>query len=124
VIRSPDQSHDPPVPQISHDQTAHDPGKLSDDLPRDWLSTQSRGHINFRNVTCPLNNIWKTMGIINRDNTINKVMKLAVAQSAAVILSCFDHPYTIKLPALKGSLPVTHIRACPKAVHRPPCISI
>jgi hypothetical protein len=68
--------------------------------------------------------MWKTMGIINEDKEVNKVMRLTAAQSAAVILSCFDHPYIIDLLALKGSPPVTHIRACPKAVHRPACISI
>jgi hypothetical protein len=52
--------------------------------------------------------MWKTMGIINKDNVINKVTRLAAVQSTAVILSRFDHPCTIKLLALKGPLPVTH----------------
>jgi hypothetical protein len=62
-------------------------------------------------------NMWKTMGIINNNNAINKVIRLTAAQSTAVILSHFDHPYTINPPALKGPLPVTRIRACPKAAH-------
>jgi hypothetical protein len=70
----------------------------------------------------PLINTWKTVGIINKDNVVNKVTRLTAAQSAAVILSCFDHLCTINLLALKGSLPVTHIRACPKAAHRPPVL--
>jgi hypothetical protein len=68
--------------------------------------------------------MWKTVGIINEDNMINKVTRLAAVQSAAIILSYFDHPYTINPLALKGSLSVIHIRPYPKAVHRPPCISI
>ena len=124
VIRSPDQSCDLSTLQISHNQAACDPRKPLDDLLRDWSSTWSPGRVNYRSVMCPLINMWKTMGIINEDKEVNKVMRLTAAQSAAVILSCFDHPYTISPPALKGSLPVTHIRACPKAAHRPPCISI
>jgi hypothetical protein len=64
------------------------------------------------------------MGMINKDNVTNKVTRLTVAQSAAVILSRFDYLRTNNLLALKGSLPVTRIRACPKAAHRPSCISI
>jgi hypothetical protein len=75
-------------------------------------------------MMCPLINTWKTMGIINKDREVNKVTRLAAAQSTAVMLSCFDHPHVINPPALKGSPPVIYIRACPKAVHRPPCISI
>ena len=124
VIKSPDLSCDPSVSQVSHDQSAHDHGKPIGDLLRDWSPTRLRDCVNFRSMTHPLINIWKTMGMINKDNAINKVTRLTAAQSAAVILSCFDHPCTINLPALKGSLPTTHIRAYPKAVHRPPCISI
>jgi hypothetical protein len=120
VIKSPDQSCDPFVPQASCDQLTCDPGKSLGD----WSPTQSPGHVNFRNRMHLLINTWKTMGIINKDNMINQVTRLTMAQSTAVILSHFDHPYTINLLALKGSLSVTHIRACPKAVHRPPCISI
>jgi hypothetical protein len=124
VTRSPDQSYDPSVPQTSYDQVACDPGKLLDDLLRDWSPTRSLGHINFQYTTHPLISMWKTMRMVNRDNMINNVTRLTAVQSTAVILSHFDHPCTINLPALKGSLPVTHIRACPKAAHRPPCISI
>jgi hypothetical protein len=83
--------------------------------------------MNFRHMTYPLISIWKTVGTVNKDNTINNVIRLkslAAVQSIARTLSCFDHLYTINPPALKGSPPVIHIRACPKAVHRPPCISI
>jgi hypothetical protein len=124
VIRSPDRSCGPSVSQTSYNQIARDPGKPLGDLPRDWLSIWSLGHVNFRSVTCPLINMWKTMGIINRNKEVNKVTRLTVAQSIAVILSCFDHPYIINPLALKGSLSVTCIRACPNAAHRPPCISI
>jgi hypothetical protein len=64
------------------------------------------------------------MGTINKDSVVNQGMRLTVAQSAARVLSCFDHPRTNNLLALKGPLPVTRMRACPKAAHRPPCISI
>jgi hypothetical protein len=124
VIKSPDQSHDPFVPQVSCDQLTCDPGKPLDDLPRDWSSIQSPGCVNFRSTTHPLINMWKTVGIINKGDMTNKVIRLTAAQSAAVILSHFDHLCTINPPALKGSPPVTRIRACPKAVHRPLCISI
>jgi hypothetical protein len=124
VIKSPDPSHDLSTSRVSCDQSTCDHGKPSGDLPRDWSPTQSLGHMNFRSVMRPLINTWKTVGIINKDNVINKVTRLTTAQSTAVILLRFDHLCTIDPPALKGSLPVTRIRACPKAVHRPPCISI
>jgi hypothetical protein len=124
VIKSPDLSCDPSTSQASRDQPACDHGQPLGDLPRDWSPTQSRDRVNFRNVTRPLINTWKTVGQINKDNATNKVTRLTVAQSAAVILSPFDHPCINNLPALKGPSPVTRIRACPKAVHRPPCISI
>jgi hypothetical protein len=124
VIRSPDPSCDPSTSQASCDQSARDHGKSLGDLLRDWSPTRSQDCVNFRNVTHPLINMWRTMGQINGDNAINKVTRLTAAQSAAVMLSRFDHPHTNNPPALKVSLPVTRIRACPKAVHRPPCISI
>jgi hypothetical protein len=124
VTKSSDLPRDPSTPQIPHDQLTHDHGKPLGDLPRNWSPTRLQDCVNFRNAMCLLINMWKTMGRINKDNTIHKVTRLTAAQSAAVKLSRFDHPCTNNLPALKGSLPVTHIRACPKAVHRPPCISI
>jgi hypothetical protein len=80
--------------------------------------------VNFGNAMRPLINTWKTVGKINRDDAVNKVTRLTAVQSAAVMLSHFDHLRTNNLPALKGSLPATRIRACPKVAHRPPCISI
>jgi hypothetical protein len=118
VIKSPNLSCDLSVSQVSCDQSTRDRGKPLGDSSRDWSPTWSPGHVNFRNMTHPLINTWKTMG------TINKVTRLTTMQSAAVILPRFDHPCTINLPALKGSLPMVHIEACPKAAHRPPCISI
>jgi hypothetical protein len=120
VIQSPDLSHDPTTSQVSRDQSACDPGKL----PRDWSPTRSRDRVNFRNATHPLINTWKTMGKINKDNAVNQVTRLTAAQSAVVMLSRFDHLCTSNRPALKGPPPVTRIRACPRAAHRPPCISI
>jgi hypothetical protein len=124
VIESPDPSRDPSVSQVSRDQSARDHGKPLGDLPRDWSPIRLRGCVNFRSATCPLISMWKTVGIINKDNATNKVTRLTAAQSIAVMLSRIDHLCTINLPALKGTLPMTCIRACPKAVHRPPCISI
>jgi hypothetical protein len=124
MIKSPDPSCDFPTSQVSCDQPARDCGKPLGNLPRDWLPTQSPGRVNFRSMMCPLISMWKTVGLINKGDVINKVTKLTAAQSAAVILLCFDHLCTINPLALKGSLPVTRIRACPEAVHRPPCISI
>jgi hypothetical protein len=120
VIQSPDLSRDPTTSQVSHDQSACDHEKLS----RDWSSTWSRDRVKFGNAMRPLINTWKTVGKINKDNVVNQVTRLTVAQSAVVRLSRFDHPCTSNQPALKGSPPVTHIRACPRAAHRPPCISI
>jgi hypothetical protein len=124
VIQSPDLSRDPTTSRVSCNQSARDHGKLSGDLPRDWSPTRSQDRVNFGNVTHPLINMWKTVGRINKDNTINQVTRLTVAQSAAVRLPRLNHPRANKPPALKGSPPVTHNRACPKAAHRPPCISI
>jgi hypothetical protein len=120
VIQSPDLSRDPTTSQVSHDQSTCDCGKL----PSDESPTRSRDHVNFGNATRPLINTWKTVGKINKDNGVNQVTRLTAAQSAVAMLSRFDHPCTNKLPALKGPPPVTHNRACPKAAHRPPCISI
>ena len=120
VTRSPDLSRDPTTSLVSRDQSAHDREKL----PSDESPTRSQDRVNFGNATHPLINTWKTVGKINKDNTINRVTRLVAAQSAAVMLPRLDHPCTNNLPALKESLPVTCIRACPKAVHRPPCISI
>src|SRR5437588_6066673 len=62
VIQSPDLPHDPTTSRVSRDQSARDHGKLSGDLPRDWSPIRSRDHVNFRNVTGPLINTWKTVG--------------------------------------------------------------
>jgi hypothetical protein len=124
VIQSPDSSRDPTTPRVSRDQSARDHGKPLGDLPKDWSPTRSRDRVNFGSATCLLINTWKTVGKINKDSTINQVTRPTAAQSAAVKLSRFDHPRTNNLPALKGSPPVIHIRACPKVAHRPPCISI
>jgi hypothetical protein len=124
VTQSPDLSRDPVTSRASHDQPACDHGKLSGDLPKDWSPTRSRDRVNFGNAMHLLINTWKTMGRINKETAVNQVTRLTAAQSAAVMLSRFDHPRTNNLLALKGSPPVIHIRACPKAAHRPPCISI
>ena len=120
VIQSPDLSCDLTTSQVSRDQSARDHGKL----PNNESPTRSRDRVNFGNATCPLINTWKTVGKINKDNAVNQVIRLTAAQSAVVKLSRFDHPCINNLLALKGSPPVIRTRACPKAAHRPPCISI
>jgi hypothetical protein len=124
VTKSPDLSCDLSTSQVSRDQLAHDHGKPLGDPPRDWSPTRPRDRVNFRNMTHPLINTWKTVGQINKDNVTNKVTRRTVVQSVAVILSHFDHPHSNNSLALKGPSPVTRIRACHKAAHRPPCISI
>jgi hypothetical protein len=124
VTRSPDSSRDLSASQVSCDQVTRDHGKPLGDLLRDWSSIRSADRVNFRSAMHPLINTWKTVGTINKGDAINQGTRLTAAQSVAVVLSCFDHPCTNNLPALKGSSPVICIRACPKAAHRPPCISI
>jgi hypothetical protein len=120
VTQSSDLSRDRTTSRVSRDQSARDREKL----PSDESPTRSWDRVNFGSATRPLINTWKTVGKINRDDAVYQVMRLTAAQSAVVRLSRFDHPCTNKLPALKGSPPVTCSRACPKAAHRPPCISI
>jgi hypothetical protein len=120
VTRSPDLSRDPTTSLVSRDQSARDRGKL----PSNESSPQARDRTNFGNATHPLINTWKTVGKTNKDNAVNRVTRLTAAQSAVAKLSHFDHPCTDKLLALEALPPVTCNRACPKAVHRPPCISI
>jgi hypothetical protein len=73
VTQSPDLSHDPVTSRASRDQPAHDHGKLSGDLPKDWSPIQSRDCVNFGNVTRPLINTWKTVGRINKETAVNQV---------------------------------------------------
>jgi hypothetical protein len=120
VTRSPDPSCDPSTFQELCDQVTRDRRKPLGDLPRDWSPIQSADRENIRSMTRPLMNTWKTVGTINKNGAVDQGMRLTAAQSAAVVLSHFDHPCTSNLPALKGSSPVTYIRACPKAAHRPP----
>ena len=76
---SPDPSHDPsrdlPVPNISHDLTARDPGNTAHDQPRDWSSSTSQDHTRFGHATHPLINTWKTVGRINKHVTIDQSTK-------------------------------------------------
>ena len=68
------RAHDPGKPHVTtHDDkslsilhvTAHDPGKVSGDLPRDWSPTWSLGHVNFKHVTCLMIHMWQMVGTIN-----------------------------------------------------------
>jgi hypothetical protein len=124
VTQSSDLSRDPSISRIPCDQSTRDPGKLSGDPPRDWSPTRSRERVNFRTATRPLINTWKTVGKINKGSAVGRVTLLTAAQSAVVMLSRIDHPKTNNLPALTRTPPAIRIRACPKAAHRPPCISI
>ena len=57
-------THDPKSLSISH-VTAHDSGKASGDLPRDWSHTQSLGRVNFKRAMCLLTYTWQMVGTIN-----------------------------------------------------------
>jgi len=60
-----DSSRDLQALKQACDLTACDHGNLTYDLPRDWSSTQSPDHVHFLHVSCPLINMWKTVGTIN-----------------------------------------------------------
>ena len=70
-----DKSHDLPVPDWSHDLTAHDPGNITHDLPKAWSSNTSHGHTRFGHVMRPLINTWKTMGRIHKHVTVDQSTK-------------------------------------------------
>ena len=71
-------SHDPSVTNTSHDLIAHDPGNITHDLPRNWLSTTSQDQTWFGYATHLLINTWKTVGRINRHVSINKIQLIGV----------------------------------------------
>jgi hypothetical protein len=116
MTRSHDPSRDLQVSKVSRD-TTHDPRKRTGDLPRDWSSTQSLGHVNFRRATCPLINMWKTVGTINEATRINKVTRLrrmTAAQSAAREIPCTDQRVPYRLAGPKVGPPVTCRNTYPK----------
>ena len=73
-------SHDPscdlPVPNVSCDLTARDPGNVAHDQPRNWSSSTSQDHIRFGHTTCPLINTWKTVGRIHKHVTVDQSTKM------------------------------------------------
>jgi len=89
----------------SRDIQAHDPGKVSDDLPRDWSSIQSQvtsqssDRTCFRCASSLLINMWKTVGMINKSTnqwTSHKTLEC----------SKVTHPLPVFVPALKYGPPV------------------
>ena len=70
-----DLSHDLPVPNMSCDLTACDPGNITRNLPKAWSSNMSQDHTWFGYVTCPLINTWKTVGRINKHITVDQSTK-------------------------------------------------
>ena len=116
VTWSHDPSRDLQVLSISHD-TTRNPGKITGDLPRDWSSTWSLGHVNFRCVMHPLINMWKTVGTINGTVGINKVTRLrrmTVAQSTVREIPCTDQQVYYNLASPKVGPPVTRRNTYPK----------
>ena len=70
-----DLSHDLLVPNMSCDLTAHDPGNITHDQPRNWSSSMSQDHIRFGRATRPLINTWKTVGRIHKYVTVDQSTK-------------------------------------------------
>ena len=64
-----DSSRDLPVPNVSHDLIARDPGNIAHDQPRNWSSSTSQDHTQFGHATCPLINTWKPVGRIHKHIT-------------------------------------------------------
>jgi len=89
----------------SHDIQAHDPGKVSYDLPRDWSSmrsqvtTRSPDRARFRCMPSPLIGTWKTVGMIN-ESTNQRTSHKTLEHSRVA------HPLPVFVPALKYGPPV------------------
>jgi len=106
---SPDQSRvrsrDISTTLGSHDIQAHDPGKVSHDLPRDWSSTRSQvttrspDHARFRRAPSLLIGTWKTVGTINESTNPRTSHKTLERSRVA-------HPLPVFVPALKYGPPV------------------
>jgi len=99
------QSHDTLPTLRSCDIKACDPGKVSDDLPRDWSSTQSQvtprspDHMRFRRAPSPLISIQKTVGMINKSTNQRTSHKILKHSKVA-------YPLPVFVPALKYGPPV------------------
>jgi len=84
----------------SHDIQAHDPGKVSHDLPRDWsstwsqVSTRSPDRTHFRCAPSLLISTWKTVGTINESTNQQTSHKTGECSKVA-------HPSPVFVPALK-----------------------
>ena len=70
-----DKSCDLPVPSVSRDLIACDPGNIAHDQPRNRSSSTSQDHTQFGYVTCPLINTWKTVGRIHKHITVDQSTK-------------------------------------------------
>ena len=71
-----DSSHDLLVPSGSRDLTAHDPGNIAHDQPRNWSSSMSQDHTRFGHATRPLINTWKTVGRIHKHVIVDHSTKM------------------------------------------------
>ena len=74
-----DLSHDPsrdlPVPKVSRDSTARDPGTITHDQPKYWSSSTSQDYTRFGPATRPLINTWKTVGRIHKHVRVDQSTK-------------------------------------------------
>jgi len=99
------QSHDISTTLRSRDIQTRDPGKVSYDLPRDWLSTWSQvatwspDRAYFRCTPSPLIGMWKTVGMINKSMNQQTSHKTLERSKVAHLLPVF-------VPALKYGPPV------------------
>ena len=76
-----DSSCDLTTTCISCDLTACDPGKITHNLPRKWLSTMSHDKTHFGHTSNPLINTWKIMGTINKMCPLNDQQRCNAMQS-------------------------------------------
>ena len=99
------QSHDTLTTLGSCDIQTHDPGKVSHDLPRDWLCTQSQvttwspDRMYFRCAPSLLISMWKTVGTINKPTNQPTSHKTLEHSKGAHLLPIF-------VPALKYGPPI------------------
>ena len=99
------RSHNIPTTLRLCDIQARDPGKVSYDLSRDWLSMRSQvaiwspDRMCFRHAPSPLIGMWKTMGMINKSTNQQTSHKTLEHSKVAHLLPVF-------VPALKYGPPV------------------
>jgi len=81
-----DSSRDPSATHTSHDLAAHDPGKITHDLSRNWSSIRSHDKTCFGHASNPLINTWKIVGMINKTCLPNDQQRHNAIQSTKMRL--------------------------------------